>query len=56
MAKKSDIKFIDYLQNKYELTDKQRELLHEAITGQGLPKHEIEDLARFIKDSYPNVK
>jgi hypothetical protein len=41
-AKKPDIKFVDYLQKKYGLTDAQRRALHDAITKQGLTNKEIE--------------
>ena len=54
MAKKPDIKYIDYLQDKYGLSDAQREILHEEITGQNLSKQEIEQIAIDIKTSYPN--
>jgi hypothetical protein len=53
MAKKPDIRFIDYLQQKYALSDVQREMLHRAITKQGLSKQEIEELAAWIKHNYP---
>ena len=42
LAKKPDIRFADYLQKKYGLTDAQRRALHDAITRQGLTNKEIE--------------
>jgi hypothetical protein len=53
MAKKPDIRFIDYLQQKYALSNGQRDMLHRAITKQGLSKQEIEELAAWIKQNYP---
>jgi hypothetical protein len=54
MAKKPDIKFINDLQKELKLTDTQRELLHEAITGQNLTKKEIRQVAQEIQELYPN--
>lgn len=56
MVKKPDIQFIDFVQKKFELTDKQRRMLHEAISGQRLSKKEIEETAQFIKETYPNAR
>lgn len=47
---KPDIDYIDYVQDKYDLTNKERRQLHDMITGQGLTKEEIEELAKGIKD------
>ncbi len=48
MAKKPDIKFIDYLQKKFGFDDDDRELIHEEITGQNLSKEEIIDVVKGI--------
>ena len=47
-AKKSDVKYADYLADKYGLTKEQRRALHDAITRQGLTKKEIEEEAAEI--------
>ncbi len=49
-ATKADIKYIDYLQDKYGLTNDQRERLHEEITGQNLPRSEIDSIAKSFVD------
>jgi hemolysin activation/secretion protein len=54
MAKKSDIRKIDWLVKKYGLSLNQREILHEEITGQSLSLEEIEEIAKQIKKLYPN--
>ena len=53
MAKRPDIKFIDYLQKKYGLSDPQREQLHEEITGQNLSKSEIEEIVKSFVEEFP---
>lgn len=47
-SRKKDIKFIYYIQSKYNLSDKEREILHEMITGQNLSDEEIEECAQDI--------
>jgi RHS repeat-associated protein len=47
-ARKSDVKYADYLANKYGLTKEQRRALHDAITRQGLTKEQIEEEAAEI--------
>jgi hypothetical protein len=54
MGKKKDIKFIDYLQRKFGLSDDQREILHDEITGKNLSKRDITKFARNIKRQFPN--
>jgi hypothetical protein len=53
MAKKPDIKFIDYLQKKHNLSDSLRERLHEEITGQNLSKTEIEAIVKSLVEELP---
>jgi hypothetical protein len=59
MARKRDIKLIDRVQKKYNLTNGQRELLHEELealkaAGEQLSRETIEDLAKEILELYPN--
>jgi hypothetical protein len=54
MAKKPDIRFIDSLEKELKLSKAQRDLLHDAITGQNLTKQEIREVAQEIKELYPN--
>lgn len=54
MARKDDIKEIDRIVKELGLTKGQRQLLHQAITGQGLTSEEIVVVAREIKEDYPN--
>lgn len=53
-ATKPDIKAIDAIQREVGLSNKQRELLHEEITGRNLSYKEIKDIAQSIKKNYPN--
>ena len=46
MAKKPDIKFIDYLQKKFRFSDPTRERIHRYISKQGYTEEEIEEIAR----------
>jgi hypothetical protein len=48
--KKEDIRWINYLQKKYRLTDKQREELHDYITKRGMSKEEIEQEAKDMSE------
>jgi hypothetical protein len=49
MAKKADVKYIDYLQRQYKFGNESRELLHEMITKQNLSKKQIAELAQGLK-------
>ena len=53
-ARKPDIRFIDYLQKKYGLSESERRKLHDLITRQGMTEEEIEneaaDLARLREE------
>jgi hypothetical protein len=55
MAKKPDIKQIDRIVNEEGLTIGQREILHEEITKQGYTLEEIREIAKEIKELYPNT-
>jgi hypothetical protein len=44
-SKKPDVRYADYLQKKYGLTDAERRALHDAITREGLTREEIEQEA-----------
>ena len=60
MAKKADIKLIDYIASKFKLTLDQRELLHDYLSelkqnpDDSIPKQIIEQAAQDILDDYPN--
>ncbi len=54
MARKLDIKQIDRIVKEEGLTQGQRELLHRAITKEGYPLEEIREIAKEIKELYPN--
>jgi hypothetical protein len=54
MAKKPDIKQIDRIVREEGLTIGQREMLHEEITNQGYTLEEIREIAKEIKELYPN--
>ena len=54
MAKKLDIKRIDRIVNEEGLTIGQREILHQEITKQGKTLEEIREIAKEIKELYPN--
>ena len=51
---KDDIKQIDRILREEGLTRGQRRLLHDEITGQQLSLEEIRQIAREIKELYPN--
>jgi hypothetical protein len=51
---KKDIKEIDRIVKEEGLSKGQRRLLHEEITGQQLSLEEIREIARQIKELYPN--
>jgi hypothetical protein len=51
LARKPDIKFIDYIVRKYNLDQCQRRLLHDEITGQHLTEDKIEEIAEEISKS-----
>jgi hypothetical protein len=51
---KKDIKEIDRIVKEEGLSKGQRRLLHEEITGQELSLEEIREIARQIKELYPN--
>lgn len=59
MARKRDLKLIDRVQKKYNLTNGQRELLHDEMeaakeTREQISKETIEELAKDIIELYPN--
>jgi hypothetical protein len=54
LAGKRDIKQIDRIVKEEGLTQGQRELLHRAITREEYSLEEIREIAREIKDLYPN--
>jgi hypothetical protein len=54
MPRKEDIREIDRIVKEEGLSKEQRRLLHEEITGQDLSPAEIREIAREIKDLYPN--
>ena len=59
MPRKRDIKLIDRVQRKYNLTNGQRELLHDEMealksAGEQLFTEAIEELAQEILKLYPN--
>ena len=49
-----DIKQIDRIVKEEGLSIGQREILHEEIARQGYTLEEIRDVAREIKELYPN--
>ncbi len=51
---KKDIKEVDRIVREEGLSKDQRRLLHEEITGQNLSLDEIRQIAREIKELYPN--
>src|SRR5262249_3654662 len=53
-AKKTDIAFIDRVQKELGMSDDQRELLHEEITGQNYTEGQIWEIAEEIMELYPN--
>jgi hypothetical protein len=54
MAKKPDIKQIERIVKDEGLTVGQRELLHRTITKEGYTLEEIREIAKEIKELYPN--
>jgi hypothetical protein len=54
LGTKSDIKKIDYIVDKLGLSREQRRILHDEITGQHYSLKEIEEIAKQIKDNFPN--
>lgn len=54
MARKPDLKQIDRIVKELKLTKGQRRMLHDEIAGQDLSLDEIKEIARQIKDLYPN--
>jgi hypothetical protein len=54
LAKKRDLKQIDCIVKEEGLTQGQRELLHRAITKEGYSLEEIREIAKEIKELYPN--
>ena len=54
MPRKRDVKEIDRIVQEEGLTEEQRELLHRAITKQGYSLEEIREIAKEIKELYPN--
>jgi hypothetical protein len=51
---KQDIKEIDRIVKEEGLSRGQRRLLHEEISGQDYSLEEIREIAREIKNLYPN--
>jgi hypothetical protein len=54
MPRKRDLGQIDRVIKKIGLTRGQRELLHRAISKKHLSLDEIKELAKQIKEIYPN--
>jgi hypothetical protein len=54
MTRKRDIKLVDAITKKLRLSMAQRRLLHRDITGRRLSFREIEEIAREIKQDFPN--
>jgi hypothetical protein len=54
MAKKLDIQQIDRIVQEEGLTIGQRDLLHREITKQGYTLDEIREIAKEVKERYPN--
>jgi hypothetical protein len=54
MTRKQDIKEIDRIVKELELSKGQRRLLHDEISGQELSLEDIREIAKEIKDGYPN--
>jgi hypothetical protein len=54
MAKKLDIKHIDRIVKEEGLTIGQREILHDEISKQGYTLEKIREIAKEIKELYPN--
>jgi hypothetical protein len=54
MARKQDIRDIDRIVKEEDLSREQRRMLHDEITGQQLSLEEIREIARQIKELYPN--
>ncbi len=52
--RKHDITEIDRIVKEEGLSREQRRLLHEEITGQDLTIEKIREIAREIKQLYPN--
>ncbi len=52
--RKDDIKEIDRIVSEEGLSREQRRLLHEEISGQELSLEEIREIAKEIKELYPN--
>ncbi len=54
MQCRDDIRKIDRIVKEEGLSKEQRRLLHDEITGQDLSLDEIREIAREIKELYPN--
>jgi hypothetical protein len=54
MTRKQDIKEIDRIAKEVDLSREQRRLLQRAITGQNLSLEEVREVAKEIKELYPN--
>jgi hypothetical protein len=54
MVRKNDIKLIDSVVRKLKLSRDQRQLLHEIIDRPNMTYQEIMELAREIRQDYPN--
>ena len=54
MPRKDDIREIDRIVKEEGLSREQRRMLHDEISGQELSLDEIREIAREIKDLYPN--
>ena len=53
-ARKADIKAIDEIVKRVGMTRPQRRLLHDDITGMNYTLEEILEIAKLIKEMYPN--
>jgi hypothetical protein len=52
--RKADIRQIDRIVREEGLSREQRRMLHEEITGQQLSLEKIREIAKQIKELYPN--
>lgn len=54
MPRKDDIREIDRIVKEEGLSRAQRRMLHDEISGETLSLDEIREIAREIKELYPN--
>ena len=56
MSPKNDIKAVNSIVKKVGLSPGQRDILHDRIHHENLTYREIEQVAREVKQDYPNKK